>query len=92
MSRYHLVSDRVASPFFCGMVLRDEPPGTESIQANYLNMLLGMFLRKLVRVYSPDELSEEDRAKMRKYLERIFEAKDNLSGKEPAGGMYKREV
>ncbi|HVU06748.1 MAG TPA: hypothetical protein VHE10_03105 [Candidatus Paceibacterota bacterium] len=69
------------------LTLRDLPEGVEQpIQTSYLNMLMGMFLRILVKIYSPDDLVEEDRAKLRKYLERIFEAKDALMGKDTGNG------
>ena len=73
-------------------LLRDAPEGIEPpIQVNYLNMLMGMFLRILVKVYAEDDLAETDRAKLRKYLERIFEAKDVIMCKEPKGGFYPRK-
>jgi hypothetical protein len=93
MRTYSIASKALMTGFFSrAQALRDAPEGAEPpIQISYLNMLLGMFLRKLVKVYSPEDLSEEDRVKLRKYLERIFEAKDNLSGKEPHGGFYSRK-
>ncbi len=68
--------------------LNDLPESSESVSASYLNMVMGMFLRLLVKVYAPEELTEESKAKMRKYLERLFEAREAIDGKEPKGGFY----
>ena len=68
--------------------LKDLPESSESVSASYMNMVVGMFLRLLVKVYSQEELSEENKVKMRKYLERIFEARDAALGKEPKDGFY----
>lgn len=75
-------------------ILRDLPEGVEPpIQASYLNMVMGMFLRVLVKeAYESKELSDESRIKLRKYLERIFDAKDALSAREPKDGFYKKSL
>lgn len=92
MRTYEIASKDLVTSFFSkARTLRDMPEGAEPIQVSYMNMLMGMFLRKLVKVYSHEPLSDDDRARLRKYLERIFEAKDNLSGKEPDGGFYGRK-
>ncbi|HVT75003.1 MAG TPA: hypothetical protein VHD69_01110 [Candidatus Paceibacterota bacterium] len=71
------------------MTLRDMPEGVDSpVQTSYLNMIIGMFLRTFIKIYAPGEFSEEDRAKLRKYLERIFEAKDATIGKSKEGREY----
>lgn len=65
------------------MVLRDLSEQETPIQISYLNTVVGLFLRTLVKAYSPEDLSDEDRANLRRYLEKIFDAKDALLGKEP---------
>lgn len=73
-------------------VLRDAPKGQESpVQTQYLNFLAGAFLRALAKVYCAESLTEADKAKLRKYLERLIEAKESLSEEEPKGGLYKRQ-
>jgi hypothetical protein len=63
----------------------------QSIQHRYLNEAMGVFLRTLVKVYSPEELGDEDRAKLRRYLDKILDAKDAVTPREPEGGMYLRK-
>lgn len=62
-----------------------------SIQVKYLNEAVGAFLRTFIRVYSQEELSDDDRDRLKKYLDRVFEAKDAVTPREPKGGMYLRK-
>lgn len=83
---YSIESEKMVAQFLAGaegMVLRDAPQSEQPIQVTYLNTVVGMFLRLLVKVYSPEDVTEEERARLRKYLERILEAKDAMLGKEP---------
>lgn len=67
-------------------LLNDLPEGvTPSIQTIYLNEVMGLFMRTLVKVYSPGELSDKDRANLKRYFEKVLEAKDALDGKTTGG-------
>lgn len=74
------------SPFYrisSAKMLRDLPRELgPSVQNQYLDLVVGLFMRSLVRVYSPDALTEADVAKLKKYLDRIIEAKGALSQSE----------
>ena len=63
-------------------ILRDSsdtihPP----VQSEYLNEVLGFFLRTLVKIYLPAELSDLDRKNLKKYLDKVIEAKDTIDGR-----------
>lgn len=64
------------------LFLRDMPRAAANIQSNIqlnLNDVAGLFMTTFAKIYSAEPLSDENRAKMRKYLEKIFEAKDAVS-------------
>lgn len=64
------------------LVLRDMPEGVaQPIQTHYLNEVIGFFFRTLIKVYSPEPLSEKDRANLSRYLAKVIEAKDAIDGK-----------
>lgn len=64
-------------------VLRDLPGKDvpQPVQTIYLNEVSGLFLRSFVKVYGKEELSEKDKADMRRYLEKAIEAKEANDGK-----------
>ena len=64
----------------------------QTIQGRYFEDMVSMFLKQFIKMYGPEELSDADREKMRKYLERVFDAKDAVTPREPKGGMYLRSV
>ncbi len=67
-------------------ILRDQSDEPQApVQTQYLNLLMGLFLRTLVKAYAPENLSKTDAAKLRKYLERIIEAKSPVPGSTEAG-------
>jgi F0F1-type ATP synthase delta subunit len=74
------------------LVLRDSQEIEPSIQQKYFNDVAGMFLRRFAKMYGNDELSDDERARMRRYLERVFDAKDAVTPREPKGGMYLRSA
>ncbi len=49
------------------------------VQIRYLNDVVGLFFNTFAKVYSSEPLSDESREKMRRYLEKIFEAKDAIN-------------
>jgi hypothetical protein len=66
--------------------LRDLPEGVEQPLPNrYLNEVMGFLLRTLVKVYAAEELSDRDKTNLRRYLEKVIEAKDNVDGKVVGG-------
>lgn len=72
--------------------LRDLPEGViPPIQTRYLNDVTAYFLKAFLKVYGNEELTDEDRAKIRRYLEKIFEARDAVNPPEPKGGFYTRK-
>lgn len=76
-------------------ILRDKPnePAEHvelTIQMRYLNDAMGIFLRGLMKVYSAEELTDEDRERLRRHLDRVFDAKDSVTPREPKGGFYPR--
>lgn len=79
-------------PRLPGMVLRDAQEVEPSIQQKYFNDMAGMFLRRFAKMYGPDELTDDERARMRRYLDRVFDAKDAVTPREPKGGMYLRST
>lgn len=71
------------------LMLRDLPPGIEPPpQVAYFTLVMKLFQQALVKLNGPEELTDETRAKLRGYLERVFEAKDAVTGAEPKGGIY----
>lgn len=89
MSLYRISSHSILSSVgsdVCIQVLRDVPEGVEQpIQVRYLNEVMGFFLRTLVKMYSKDVLSKEDRSNLKRYLDKIIEAKDAIDGRLPGG-------
>lgn len=77
---------------YSALTLRDKPEAEQTIQGKYFDDMAGMFLKRFVKLYGPEELSDEDRAKLRRYLDRVFDAKDAVTPREPKGGMYLRSV
>lgn len=57
-------------------IIRDE-----SIQKRYFNEAYASFLDRFVKLREDKEMTEADKARLRKLLEHLFEAKDILSGK-----------
>jgi hypothetical protein len=76
----------VASTYFIrrqSRVLRDSPQAEvdgKPIQIRYFNDVMVLFVKSLSKFYSQDSLSEEDKANMRRYLNKMIEAKDAMSG------------
>ena len=95
MKSYKISKKPIVSYFYktSTKALRDAPiQKTESaVQAQYMDLLISSFLRTLVKVYAPEAMSDADKTKLRKYLDRIIEAKTIATGEEPKGGFYKRE-
>ena len=69
------------STFYKSKMLRDTPKDFESsVQGQYIDLLMGLFMRKFMKIYSPEPLTPADEAKLEKYFYRILEAK-NASAK-----------
>lgn len=74
-------------------ILRDMPEGVRpSIQTEYLDLVMGTFLKTLAKFYSSDNPSAADKEKLKRYFDKIIEAKSAAVGEEPRGGFYKRSV
>jgi hypothetical protein len=80
------------SPFF---LLRDEAHKENvadmlepTTQVRYFNDITARFLKTFVKLYAREELSDSDREKLHRYLDKVIEAKDAVSPREPKGGMY----
>jgi len=68
-------------------LLRDLPEGVrQPIQTQYLNEVMGFFLRTLIKIYSPEVLADTDRKNLTRYLDKIIEAKDAIDGRRAGGG------
>ncbi len=80
MSTYQLSSKAIISSFgqdACIQIVRDIPEGSrQPVQTQYLNEVMGFLLRTLVKVYSKEELAEADKTNLRRYLEKVIEAKE----------------
>lgn len=81
----------IPSPYSLKMqdfLLRDLPfDADQPIQSRYMNEVLGFLLRALVKVYGPAELTDKDKADLRRYLDNVIEAKDAIDGKS-SGKIY----
>jgi hypothetical protein len=92
MSRtYSIDSKPFISEFFDrdAFVLRDDPQSAaQPVQTLYLNEVMGFFLRTLVKVYAAGELSDKDKANLKRYLDKVIEAKDAIDGKVKGGREY----
>lgn len=90
MSIYQLTSRAVISSFgqdACIQILRDIPEGVrQPVQTQYLNEVMGFLLRTLVKVYSKEELAEADKTNLRRYLEKVIEAKGYIDEKDDVPG------
>ncbi|HEY9481137.1 MAG TPA: hypothetical protein VIR98_02830 [Candidatus Paceibacterota bacterium] len=74
---------KIHSPFR-SFILRDESEGLpETVQMQYLNQVMSLLQRTLMKVYGPVELSDKDKANLRRYIEKVIEAKDIIDGKFP---------
>lgn len=54
--------------------------GDGPIQIKYFNDLVGLFLKTFSRFYCAESLTDADRANLRRYLDKMIEAKDSMSG------------
>ena len=76
----------VTSKYFISrqsFVLRDSPDASidnKPIQMRYFNDVMILFIKSLSKFYSQDALTEEDKANLRRYLNKMIEAKDSMSG------------
>jgi hypothetical protein len=67
------------------MTLRDSPEVSMStdnkpIQIRYFNDVMILFIKSLTKFYSQDSLTEDDKANLRRYLNKMIEAKDAMAG------------
>jgi hypothetical protein len=67
------------------MTLRDSPELSIStdgkpIQIRYFNDVMVLFIKSLAKFYSQDALTEDDKANMRRYLNKMIEAKESMAG------------
>jgi F0F1-type ATP synthase delta subunit len=94
MRTYKTSSKPIVSTFYnhtTVKILRDAPEGMKpTIQNEYLDLLMATFLKTFAKIYSPEALVDADKEKLKRYLDRIIEAKMAVSGEEPKGGFYKR--
>ncbi len=90
MSTYLLSSRAIISSLgqdACIQILRDVPEGVrQPVQTQYLNEVMGFLLRTLVKVYSKEELADTDKTNLRRYLEKVIEAKNFIDGKDDTPG------
>lgn len=76
----------VASKYYIprhSSILRDQSESsseTKPIQVRYFNDVMILFIKSLSKFYSQDSLTEDDKANLRRYLNRMIEAKDAMSG------------
>jgi hypothetical protein len=62
-------------------VFRDmEGQGDKPVQIRYFNDVMVLFIRTLSKFYSQDSLTEEDKSNLRRYLNKMIEAKDAMAG------------
>lgn len=71
-------------------LFRDQPDIDQSIQGNHFNNMSALFLRRFAKMYAAGGISQDERARIRRQLERVFDAYDALYPIEPEGGMYLR--
>lgn len=82
----------VPSPF---LVLRDDGLKESladiiepTVQVRFMNDMVARFLKVFVKLYADEELSDGDRDKLKRYLDKIIDAKDAVNPREPKGGIY----
>lgn len=56
------------------------PQGDKPIQIRYFNDVVCLFLKTFSKFYSQDELTEADKANLKRYLDKMIEAKGAISG------------
>lgn len=72
---------------------RDLPEGVKPpIQTEYFDLMMGTFLKNLAKFYASEAPTAADKEKLKRYFDRIIEAKSAAVGEEPQGGFYKRSV
>ncbi len=80
----HVRMSRISTyiiPRFEAFVRDCQPPqGDRPIQIRYFNDVVCLFLKTFSKFYSQDELTPEDKANLRRYLEKMIEAKEAISG------------
>lgn len=50
------------------------------IQVRYFNDVVSLFLKTFSKFYATESLTEADKANLRRYLEKMIEAKEAISG------------
>ena len=64
----------------------DDTP--QPVQTLYLNEVVGFFLRTFIKVYGKEALTDKDKANLKRYLEKVVEAKDAIDGRFKEGREY----
>jgi hypothetical protein len=88
---YTISTKPIVSAFYKtkSKLLRDLPEGVKPPAQNlYLNEVMGFFMRTLIKVYGTTELTDKDKANLKRYLDKVIEAKDAIDGKTPEGRIY----
>ena len=60
-------------------------------QVKFMDDMIARFLKVFVKLYASEELSDIDRDKLKRYLDKIIDAKDAVNPREPKGGIYPKK-